>query len=316
MLNKYKMGKVPTDTFKNYVIYLYLMFEIMMTVWLCGYNDQKLLKYWFVFTLSTMLITRIYSFYRKGYLLFMLEFCYAVNIASMFLIFFDFGLVWIYPFLHGPLMLFSLLSGDALILHDLDKSTSFAVHVFGSVITRRLYWNGPIGNSINMSIISANLVFTQLIVLIGLYMCWLVPYTIFYMIPYNGPRLNMIKYMEKIKNNNEVTFKMKMIYIIKHAVGVIFGLMIGIFSMYCWQFNSVTVALQISAGIIHGGWYYYKEHKFKLSEAREDIAISFNDHVKIDGKSINFVVQDTDQKYVYVRFDKRSMPVFIKEKKS
>ena len=98
------MAKIPVDTFTNYIIYIFLIFEIIGTAWMCGYNDHYLLRLWYTFTMITLFVTRICSFYRKDYMMYLLEMCYVVNIVSIFFVYFDFGIKYIYPFLHGPLI--------------------------------------------------------------------------------------------------------------------------------------------------------------------------------------------------------------------
>lgn len=291
------MTKVPTNTFQNYIIYLFLMFEIVGTAWICGSNDHALLRTWFTFTMITLFVTRLYSFYKKGYLLYLWEMCYFVNLVSIPMIYNDIGMNYIYPFLHGPLIAYSLIFGDALILHDLDKTTSLAIHSFGAIITRRLYWQGDQSLILSLEDLTLESFGQQMLVSIGCYLLWVIPYCIFYLFPFNGSGHTMIRYTTRLDENGIVTTIMKAKYIVLHMLLVVLALLMGNLAMYIWQFDYVLIISQIICGVIHGGWHYYKEHKFKFEEAQKDLMKSINTHLKLKE------IKDTNM-HLQVEFEK------------
>ena len=311
------MAKISVNTFSNYVIYVFLIFEIIGTAWICGHDDHNLLKLWYVFTMFTLFCTRICSFYRKDYMLYLLEMCYVVNIVSMFSVYFNVGIEYVYPFLHGPLIAYSLFYGDALIVHDLDKTTSLAIHAFGAVITRRLYWQGDIITIRSLNLLSIESFSKDMLTSFVCYLFWAIPYVLLYLLPYNGNKQTMIKYVAKLKNNDIVTFQMKMQYIFWHMIYVMGALIIGNLTMYCWQLDYLLIFTQVLSGIIHGGWYYYKEHKFKFNEAKSEIIKIIENNVEIkDINTILLKLKEEDESVEHLQIKFGSVPKVITINKS
>ena len=306
------MAKISIDTFTNYVIYVFLICEIIGTAWICGHNDHELLKTWYIFTTITLFGTRVCSFYRKDYMLYLLEMCYVVNLVSIISMYFNVGMKYVYPFLHGPLIAYSLLYGDALIVHDLDKTTSLAIHAFGAIITRRLYWNGDFSEILSLESLTLNSFLRKMQISFFCYLAWAVPYCIFYLFPYKGNKQTMIKYVARLKNDDKVTFTMKFQYIFWHMVYVLCALVLGNLTMYCWQLDYFLIIVQILSGIIHGGWYYYKEHKFKFNEAKEDIINIIENNIEVkDIKTILLKLKEEQESVNHLEITIGKIPKII-----
>lgn len=313
---KITMAKIPVDTFKNYVIYLFLMCEIIGTAWICGSNDHKLLRNWYMFTMLTLFGTRLYSFYRKNYILYLLEMCYMINLASMFSIFFNVGVEYLYPFLHGPLIAYSLFYGDALIVHDLDKTTSLAIHSFGAIITRRLYWQGDQNVLLTLNDLTIESFYKKMVISMAIYFLWAIPYCAFYLFPFDGEGYSMVRYVARLKKDEPVSFTAKCKYIFWHMIYVSAALVVGNLSMFCWQLDYLLVITQVMSGIIHGGWHYYKDHKFKFDEAKQDIVKVIENNIKItDSKTIVLRLKDEDDKTKHLELKFGNIPKVITKEK-
>ena len=178
--------------------------------------------------------------------------------------------------------------GDALIVHDLDKTTSLAIHAFGAIITRRLYWNSNQCNTLSIDDLTVESFLNAMLISFVCYLCWAIPYCVLYLCPYNGNKQTMIKYIEKLNKNDVVPFKLKIKYMCGHVMLVMIALIIGNLTMYCWQIDYFLIFAQILSGIIHGGWYYYKEHKFKFNEAKKEIIAIIENNIKL--KNINTIL--------------------------
>lgn len=311
------MGKIQVDTFKNYVIYVFVMFEIIGTAWICGSNNHNLLKKWYIFTMVTLFGTRLYSFYRKNYLLYLFEMCYIVNLASMFSVFFDVGLEYVYPFLHGPLIGYSLVYNDALIMHDLDRTTSLAIHAFGAIVTRRLYWQGDLRIVQSFSDLTISLFFRKMLISMCCYFLWAIPYCTLYLFPFNCEGNTMIRYVGRLNKDDIVTKSMKIQYIFWHMVYVFIALVVGNLTIYCWQLDYALIIAQIMSGIIHGGWYYYKDHKFKFTEVKQDIMHIIENNLEIiNSETVLFKLKEEDGTVRHLQIKIGHVPKVITREKS
>ena len=287
------------------------MFEIIGTAWICGSNDHLLLRNWYMFTMVSLFATRLYSFYRKNYLLYLLEMCYLINIVSMISVYFNVGLEYVYPFLHGPLIAYSLYYCDALILHDLDKTTSLAIHSFGAIITRRLYWQGDPSLILKLGDLTFNTFLNKMLTSFVCYLFWAVPYCIFYLFPFNGNGYTMIRYVARVDNNVVVDAQSKIKYIFCHMLCCLTALVFGNLSMFCWQLDYAIIVAQIMSGIIHGGWYYYKDHKFKVKDAHKEVMESIRSNVKINSSTLSVKLKEDDDKIKHLQMKLGDIPKII-----
>jgi hypothetical protein len=194
--------------------------------------------------------------------------CYFVNILAMYFLLMDYDVKPIYPYLHGPLLLYAIVSGDAFIPHDLSKTTSFALHTFGTIITRRLYWNGS--NALSLDNLTPDSYTYYLKICMGIYFVWFLPYSC-YVFWYKGKSLTMIKYTLKLKEDDYVSFITKIIYLLKHMIVTACSISLGIVLMHCNLLDNIMCGVQILSGIIQGSYYYSNGKKLKII----DIAKSY-----------------------------------------
>ena len=245
----------------EYFSYIFSICILVITGWMLGHNDDLLLKYWYAIIMSLLLIMRIPDFKRKKYHHFFSELCYFVNLAAIYFMLMDLDLKPIYPYLHGPLLMYAIFSGDAFIPHDLPKTTSFALHSFGTAVTRHLYRNGNEILSLNDLTIESFLHYLKICT--GIYFLWFVPYSC-YVFWYKGKSLTMIKYSLKLKENDNVTFMTKVSYLFKHMMLTISSISIGIILMYWYELDNFMCGMQVCCGIIQGSYYYARGKKLRF----------------------------------------------------
>jgi hypothetical protein len=123
--NKYIISTMISEDKRKFISYVFSMILFGTTIWLCAYNDHELLKWWYISIMSLLLIIRIPNFFKRKWHHFLYEMCYFVNIYT----FFNFGtggdIKQVFPFLHGPLMMYAIVFRDAFIPHNFQRSTSY-----------------------------------------------------------------------------------------------------------------------------------------------------------------------------------------------
>lgn len=313
MLNKYSKNmplEVQTKSFNHTIMYVLTFILTMGSVWVLAADNHTLIRWWYAFLLSFLFATRIYSFYRKEYLFYLLELCYVVNFVSIITVPANYGMKYLYPFMHGPLAGYALVFGDALLPHDWDRTTSYSIHVLGAVFTRRLYWNGDQSQTYSLSDLTFNAFLQHMLILFGLYMLWAVPYTLFYLFPFNGKGHTMARYVNRMKDTDELSFETKIKYIRDHAFFVNLAIVFGIFSMYCWQFNYFVVFCEIMSGILNGAWLYYTGKRFNTRKFLVEAWCKTKEHVKVDSQklSVDFKVKNG----THIEMKPFSLPKVIK----
>lgn len=251
-VNKYTLGE--------YVSYLFIMTLLVTTTWLLGLNDLKLLRYWFAFVMTSLLIIRIPDFRKKKYHHFLSEMCYFVNIFSIIISATNIDIRVVYPFLHGPLLVFAITSADAFIPHDISRTISFAVHTFGTVIFRKIYWNSDPSRMLNFYDLKSWSFKYYMQTSIALYLVWFIPYSI-YLFSYNGNSLTMLRWTLKLKPDETITLKTKLKYLFGHMTSTTISLVLGIILMHFYWLDCFAVGMQILSGLVQGGYYYYSGGK-------------------------------------------------------
>jgi len=150
---------------------------------LCG-SEWLALRHadWFplyFYTIMTMLLVwRLIAYSKDKYQLFMLDFCYFVNLSVILqTAFFPTNINWFkanYILCMGPLMCAIIVWKNSLVFHSLDKLTSFFLHAFPP-LTVHLYRWGLIPNpSLHQDDHLAPL--EVFLLPLGLYLCWQLGY--------------------------------------------------------------------------------------------------------------------------------------------
>jgi hypothetical protein len=245
----------------EYFSYILSICLLISSGWVFGHNDDLILKYWYAFVMGTLLILRISDFKKKKYHHFFSELCYFVNLLAIYFLLMDIDFKPIYPYLHGPLLLYAIFSGDAFIPHDLSKTTSFALHSFGTIVTRHLYWNNPEILSFNDFTFSSYLHYLKLCA--GIYLIWFIPYSS-YVFYYRGKSLTMIKYTLKLKEEDNLSTRIKISYLLKHMIVTMYSISFGVLLMHSYFLDNFMCGIQLCCGIIQGSYYYANGKKLKF----------------------------------------------------
>jgi uncharacterized membrane protein SpoIIM required for sporulation len=256
----------PLKSLKEYFSQLYLIFCNNLMVWFLAYDDHVLIKYWYSSILVPLLSFRTVSFVKKRMQFYLIEMCYFINVLTLYVINSGRDIRVVYPFLHGPLAFYTLVYGDALIYSDLAKSTTFAIHSGGSVVSRRLYWNGDPALILTLKDFTIDSFNTHFKSCVFIYFCWAIPYYIWFFST-DDDYINMAKYTFGLKATDVVPFYLKLKYVVLHFLCVSVTLAIGIFSMHCEYFNIFIVGCQIASGFVQGAAYDFTGHRinfFKL----------------------------------------------------
>lgn len=262
-----KIEKIrPLKSLKEYFSQLYLIFCVVSMTWFLADNDHFLIKCWYTFEITSLMLFRSISFVRKNLQCFLLEMCYFMTALSLYIILTDQDIKIIYPFIHGPLALYTLVYGDALNFSDLAKSTTFALHSGGGIVTRRLYWNGNQSLILSLSDLTYESFKNRFVNCLKLYFMWAIPYYIWLFFT-NWKLINMAKYTFGIAPENDVHFLLKIKYCALHFFAISLALCIGILSMHVKYLNYFIVTCQIVSGFAQGASYDFTGHRinfFKL----------------------------------------------------
>lgn len=255
--NTNKNIKKSNSGLQHYFTYVFLMSMLITTVWLMGKSNIYLIKCWFAILLSILLTCRIVEYIRSDQYHFLAELCYYINVITIIMVNTDIDIRYIYPFHHGPLLLFCILFRDAFIPHSLPRTISFAIHTFGTIITRKIYWSESSDLWLNEITWESYIYF--LTRSMAIYMIWFIPYAI-YILTYSGKKITMITYRLRL-SNEKIDKNTRILYLLAHLVGILIALSMGIFLMHNWILNYIAIIIQLLSGLVNGGLYYYNTAK-------------------------------------------------------
>jgi len=128
--------------------------------------------------MSMLMVWRLITYSKDKYQLFMLDFCYFVNLSvAVQTAFFPTNINWYkanYILCMGPLMFAIIVWKNSLVFHSLDKLTSFFLHALPPLTVHLLRWglipNPAIHHDDNLTLLEF------LMLPIGLYLCWQLGY--------------------------------------------------------------------------------------------------------------------------------------------
>jgi len=229
---------------------------LFVTVYLLVTNNNDLLKMWYIYSMSVLLFIRICEFIEIKYTHFLLEFCYYINILYLIFLYNNINTDYLYPILHGPLILYSIIFGDTIIPHKLSKTLTFALHTYGAIVSWKL--NNP-NTNVN---IDFNTYFKKVYII---YLSWFLFY-MFYLFNYDDTSKNTtIRYMLKLEDIRiNISFLTKLNWLIGHLIIVLFCCYIGILSKYYTWFDNSMMIITISVAM-YNFYKYYKKNKHLLT---------------------------------------------------
>jgi hypothetical protein len=249
--------KSNKKVFQNYVSIPLVITLLCITSWIFGYGDLNLIRYWYVISLGSLIGIRAMEFVEIKYYHFLTEMCYYINVISIIVVLFDFDIKLIYPFTHGPLLLYCIIFGDAPIPDRLTRVLTFVIHSYSALVSRKIYWTK------NYYLLETNNLETfikEIKQSITIYLLWFMVYSI-YLLKYNGKSNTMIKYMFKIDKNIQPSIKLKLLWLITHFATIILTCSFGIITKYNYWLNNFVIIIMLLSGIYHTGKFYYKQAK-------------------------------------------------------
>jgi len=171
------MKEVPQVKMIDKLSFTFGVLCICGSEWLAlRHADWFPLYYYAIMTM--LLVWRFIAYSKDKYQLFMLDFCYFVNISVILqTAFFPTNINWFkanYILCMGPLMFAIIVWKNSLVFHSLDKLTSFFLHAFPPLTVHLFRWglipNPAIQHDDHLSLVEA------LLLPLGLYLCWQLGY--------------------------------------------------------------------------------------------------------------------------------------------
>ena len=138
------MEETPQVKFKDKFSFTLGILTICMIQWLALRNPDYFVYLWVPLTII-LWIYRFVDYSSKKLELFMLDFCYFINVSvAIQVIFYPNHLEWFqtnYVLTTGPFCFAIILFRNSLVFHDLEKLTQFCLHAFPPLIMHMVRWN-------------------------------------------------------------------------------------------------------------------------------------------------------------------------------
>jgi len=171
------MKEVPQVKMIDKLSFTFGVLTICGSEWLAlRHADWFPLYYYAIMTM--LLVWRLITYSKDKYQLFMLDFCYFVNLSvALQTAFFPTDINWFkanYILCMGPLMFAIIVWKNSLVFHSLDKLTSFFLHAFPPLTVHLFRWGLIPNPAINKDDHLAPL--EVLLLPLGLYLVWQLGY--------------------------------------------------------------------------------------------------------------------------------------------
>jgi len=171
------MKEVPQVKMIDKLSFTFGVLTICGSEWLAlRHADWFPLYYYAIMTM--LLVWRLITYSKDKYQLFMLDFCYFVNLSVVLqTAFFPTDINWFkanYILCMGPLMFAIIVWKNSLVFHSLDKLTSFFLHAFPPLTVHLFRWGLIPNPAINKDDHLAPL--EVLLLPLGLYLVWQLGY--------------------------------------------------------------------------------------------------------------------------------------------
>ena len=138
------MDETPQVKLKDKFSFTLGILSICISIWLATRFPDYYIYFWIPLTII-LWIHRFVDYSAHKYELFMLDFCYFINISvAIQIIFYPDNLEWFqanYVLTLGPIYFAIIVWRNSLVFHDLDKLTSFFLHAFPPIIMHMYRWN-------------------------------------------------------------------------------------------------------------------------------------------------------------------------------
>jgi len=171
------MKEVPQVKMIDKISFTFGVLCICGSEWLALRKPDWFPLYYYAF-MSVLLVWRFIAYSKDKYHLFMLDFCYFVNLSVVLQTgIFPSNINWFkanYILCMGPLMFAIVVWKNSLVFHSLDKLTSFFLHAFPPLTVHLLRWGLIHNPSVHVDDFIAPL--EVLLLPLGLYLCWQLGY--------------------------------------------------------------------------------------------------------------------------------------------
>jgi hypothetical protein len=256
---------------KQFFTLVYTISTLILTIFFLGSSNIFALRVLYPFTCGLTLLFRIEEFYRKGFILFFVELCYFLFVWTAVAVACGFDVRYVYPFLQGPLIWFSLINGESYSFHNLNRVTSFIIHNFGAFVTCCIYLNYDDDKIFHIRDIRTNF-YPYFKICMIIFACWYFCFSVF-LFGYNGTEITLLRHKFKVPKDEQTPLKLKLQYFFGYPILMVLGLCFGIVSMHVKEITYAMFVLSISFAIIQTGWYYYVDGDTKNKLTLEKFVI-------------------------------------------
>jgi len=225
-----------TEKHNLYVINTVIM---CMSAYLYGLQNILLLKYWYFFLTTFVLIMRIIDFFELDYQWVLVEFCYVFNFYASHQILKN-NINNVFPFLNGSMFLWVIKNGETINQSNLASLVGCALHIFGGLFSSCIYWKNRENIQITYEIFEY-----QFIESFKIYLLWLIPYCIWLFIFNEKNVMTNLKIAFDKDIKSKVFNIEKIQYLLLHIILNIVGITWGIFSMCYKEFNNLSILIWI-----------------------------------------------------------------------
>jgi hypothetical protein len=160
-------------------------------------------------------------------------------------------------------MMYAIVFRDAFIPHNLQRSTSYALHSLGTIVSRRLYWHG--NSPLDFSDLTMTSFTNYFIFSAQFYMIWFIPYSTMVFL-YSGYSMTLCREIYKLGDKEEIPIYIKTKYLFHHLWQSLLSICLGIVLMHSNILDNMVCFIQVFGGILHGGLWYNKFHN-KLNKS-------------------------------------------------
>jgi len=174
------MHETPQVKMKDKFSFTLGVLAISLSQWLILRYPDYFPHFWMVFT-SLLWIHRFIDYSAHKFELFMLDYCYFVNMSvATQITFYPNHLQWFqanYVLTLGPIFLAIIIWKNSLVFHSLDKLTSFFLHAFPPIMMHLYRWKF-ISNDLPLKVDDSLPLYSNFILALMIYGIWQISYLI------------------------------------------------------------------------------------------------------------------------------------------
>lgn len=127
------MKGAPFVRFVDKISFIFGVLLLIITTFMLGRYPNTHYYAFHVFTISCLVVCRLYSYKQKGWHYYLFDFCYYGNSLMMYFLLFapksDIFFKVFFVYAHGPFGLAIAAFKNSMIFHKIDHLTSIAIHM-------------------------------------------------------------------------------------------------------------------------------------------------------------------------------------------